>query len=194
MTITSIRLFQLLLIPCVLVTEHYYLLYYNAIMYLSLEFLNSQKDYTEQTRYKFYNLLFIGFQLLFSFDRLRPYAYKLNLWWEWQMNSVEHIIFAFIICFKIVQYQNLRFLKVSSLFKRIVITFISFNVIGLLGEIFQLSLNVHSRLVLWHGSFDFLEDNIKDMKMNLIGSSLFCAYMFYESRIITNNKYRLICL
>jgi hypothetical protein len=182
MTINQIRLFQLLLLPIVLVSKYYYLLYYNAVMYLSLEFLNSQKDYTAQTRFKFYNLLFIGFQLLFSLDRVRPLAYKLGLRWEWHLNSVEHIIFAFIICFKIVQYQNLRFFKGTSLSKRLVLTFICFNVIGVLGEIFQLSLNSHHRLVLWHGSFEFLTDNIKDMKMNLIGSSLFCAYMFYETR------------
>ena len=182
MTIPQIRLFQLLTLPIIITSQKYYLLYYCAVMYGSLEFLNSRAEYKEQPRYKFYNGLFIIFQLLFCLDRLRTSAFKLNDWVEWQMNSVEHLLFAFIICFKIVQYLNLNFFGSLSLQKRIFITFVCFNALGFVGELFQNSLTENYTLVFCEFTTTFSPDNIKDMQMNLIGSVLFCIAMFFESR------------
>jgi hypothetical protein len=182
MTIALIRLIQLLLIPFIVASKEYYLLYYNGVMHVSLEFLNSKTEYTTQPKYKFYNALFVIFLVLYSLERLRTRTFKLSTWLEWQMNSVEHIFFAFIICFKIVQYLNLRYFGALSLEKRILTTFIAFNIIGVLGEIFQLCMTDDYKLVFWVGAFDFLPDNIKDIKMNLIGSALFCLSLFYFSR------------
>lgn len=180
MTIKTIRLFQLLLLPLIVVSQKYFLLYYGAVMYASLEFLNSRTEYKAQPHYKYYNSLFIAFQFLVCIDRLRPF--KFETWIEWQINSVEHIIFACVICFKIVQYLNLPFFKIPALLKRMVVTFVFFNIIGVLGEIFQLSLTDNDKLVFWAGSTRFLADNIKDMQMNLMGSALFCVSLFFTTK------------
>ena len=182
MTITQIRLFQLLSLPIIIVSQKYYLLYYCAVMYLSLEFLNSRAAYKEQSRYKFYNSLFIAFQCMFCIDRLRPESFRLNDWIEWQMNSLEHLLFAFIICFKIIQYLNLRIFGTLSLQKRLIITFVFFNLLGFGGEMFQNSFTENYTLVYWAGTTIFSADNIKDMQMNFIGSVLFCLAAVFESR------------
>jgi hypothetical protein len=182
MPINIVRLFQIIFFVCIVVSKKYYLLYYCGVMYISLEFLNSREKYRNQPQYRFYNILFIGFQVLFCLDRLRTSTFKLPNWAEWQMNSLEHLLFAFIISFKITQYINLSFLGKFSLIKRLIMTFLLFNMIGFWGEVFQNSLTENTTVVLWTGSFQFLSDNTKDMQMNFVGSILFVLYMIYESR------------
>ena len=183
MTINQIRLFQLLSLPFIIASQKYYLLYYWVAMYLSLEFLNSRQEYRGQTHYKLYNVLFIAFQMLFCIDRLRTTPYKLSEWIEWQMNSVEHILFAFIICFKMVQYFNLNVFGKIALKKQTILIFIGFNVLGILSEIFQNSLQANYSIVFWEGSLTLYPDTIKDLQMNLLGSTLFILSMSYLNRI-----------
>jgi hypothetical protein len=175
MTIRVIRIIELLLLIAILSAKTYYLLAYILVMYVSMEFLNSRKEYTEQRFFKFFNILFIGYQVFICLERIRKF--KLGISIEFILNSAEHILFALVICFKISQYMRLRVFPVLSLSQRFWITVLLFNTIGVFNEIWQNGVWNRALLV-------FIPDSVSDLKMNLIGTLIFSFSMLYESRKI----------
>jgi hypothetical protein len=175
MTIKTIRILELLLFIAILASKTYFLLVYILVMYLSIEFLNSRKEYIEQRFFKFFNIVFIGYQIFICLERIRKFKWDISI--EFILNSAEHILFALVICFKISQYMRLRVFPVLSLRQRFWITILLFNTIGLFNEIWQNGI--------WNRAlFVFIPDSISDLKMNLIGTLIFSFSMLYESRKI----------
>lgn len=150
-----------------LYSRQYQILYYFPIMFLSLEYLNSNEQYRTQFRYKILNGIFIAYLLFICIDRGRPVKFYLNI--ELVINSIEHVLLGFIICIKIAVYYLL--LKKKLLLKRneLIGIAISFNIVGFLNEFFQ---NWYKHQPLWKLSFD----SQKDILMNIIGTILFIVF------------------
>ncbi len=163
MRIQTIRLLNAIFIALILFTGKYALLYYVVAMHLSLEFLNTRKLYITHS-YKLYNFIFWAYEGVLI-ERFRKLRLSDNT--EWWLNNAEHIAFAIIICLKVYIYLSiLIFIEDKNRFKRVVITVVLFNLIGLVNEYFQNVLGNRTLFVL-------IEDSIKDLKMNLIGTTIF---------------------
>lgn len=150
-----------------LYSRQYQILYYFPIMFLSLEYLNSNEQYRTQFRYKILNGIFIAYLLFICIDRGRPVKFYLNI--ELVINSIEHVLLGFIICIKIAVYYLL--LKRKLILKRneLIWIAIGFNIIGFLNEFFQ---NWYKHQSLWKLNFD----SQKDIVMNIIGTILFIVF------------------
>jgi hypothetical protein len=175
MKIKLVRIIELFIFLWILISKTYFLLAYSLVMYLSVEFLNSRKEYITQRYFKCFNALFIGYQIFICFIRTRNF--KFSPFIEFLINSAEHILFAVVICFNINQYLRLSFLPVLSVKQRFWITILFFNAIGVFNEIFQNGIGNRALLV-------FIPDSIGDLKMNLIGTLIFSLSMLYEFRKI----------
>jgi len=163
MDINKVRLLNILLTVVLIAFGKYVLLYYVAAMHLSLEFLNSRNLYL-QHRYKLYNFIFWGYELVLT-ERLRKF--RLGETAEWLLNNAEHIAFGMIVCLKVYIYLAILVWKNDNeRWKRVLLVIILFNIIGLINEYFQ-NLTSHRPI------FVLIEDSIKDIKMNLLGTSIF---------------------
>jgi hypothetical protein len=174
MTIKTIRILELIILSIILLTKKYFLLSYNGVMYVLIEFLNQKTNYLNQKNYRIINALFIGYQLLITINRTR--TIKLGENTEGAINILEHIFFALIICLLI--NQLLLFFKKITLNKRQepLLVFTIFNTIGVFNEFFQ---NIISHREL----FVFTPDSVKDIGINLIGSLIFVAYSLVLKRV-----------
>ncbi len=132
-------------------------------MHLSLEVLNSQSLYLQHP-HKIYNAVFWLYELVLI-ERL--FQHHVSETFEWLLNCSEHLGFGIIICLKIYIYTAV-FSKQNSLsrWKRGVLAFTFFNIIGVLNEIFQNGLAGRSLFI-------FIDDSVKDIKMNLLGGLAF---------------------
>ena len=177
MRIKTIRIIEFLLFISILMSKTYYLLAYILVMYLSVEFLNSREEYKAQRYFRFFNVLFVGYQVFICIERIRKFKFDGST--EFILNSVEHILFALVICFKISQFLrlHLRFLPNFPLKQRLWITIVFFNAIGVFNEIWQNGVGKRALFV-------FIPDSISDLKMNLIGTVIFSFSMLYEFRKI----------
>lgn len=163
MRIQTIRLLNVIFTAIILFIGKYVLLYYVVVMHVSLEFLNTRQLYLMHS-YKLYNFIFWAYEGVLI-ERFRKFRLSDNT--EWWLNNAEHIAFAIIICLKVYIYLSILILKEDkNRFKRVLITVVLFNIIGLLNEYFQ---NAISNRVL----FVLIDDSIKDIKMNLIGTTIF---------------------
>jgi hypothetical protein len=163
MTMQLVRIANIILVAVIIPSGHLYCLWYIGAMHLSLEILNRQNIYL-QHRYKIYNTIFWAYQLVLI-ERL--FEYRLSEIFDWSINCAEHLGFGIIICLKIYIYTAV-FGKQKMLprWKRGLIAFSVFNIIGIFNEIFQNSLtNRHL--------FIFIDDSTKDIKMNLLGGLIF---------------------
>jgi hypothetical protein len=163
MTIQFVRVANLILVAIIIASGHLYCLWYIGAMHLSLEILNRKKIYL-QHHYKIYNTIFWVYQLVLI-ERL--FKHQFSTAFERLLNCAEHLGFGIIICLKIYIYTAV-FGKRHSLsrWKRGMIAFSLFNIIGLLNEVFQSILTNRSL-------FGFTNDSIKDIKMNLLGGFIF---------------------
>jgi hypothetical protein len=163
MTINHIRFLNIVFVVFFITTAMHSFLWYIAVMHLSLEILNSRHLYL-QHQYKLYNFIFWAYSLVLL-ERLR--TSHLSETTEWVINCAEHLFFGIIICIKVYIYTTV-FSKASKAtrWKRAMIAFALFNIIGLFNEVFQNSLGNRSLFV-------FIPDSIKDIKMNLLGAAVF---------------------
>lgn len=168
------RIVFLILSAAFVLGKVYVLLAYVSIYYCSFEYLNSNKKYLEISSYKIYNWLFIAYLAFIVF--VRSGLFHFTVLANYNLNTAEHLFFAFLICQTIAIYMQLfNFLSDNYLLKLITI-FAFLNVIGIINEYFQ---NFYHQLPLF-----FLEkDDVKDLTINLIGSSLFVlASLLYKRK------------
>jgi VanZ family protein len=98
-------------------------------------------------------------------ERLRHF--KMNPTAEWWLNNLEHIFFALVVGFMLYMLLAIFWLKKENQrLKRAILVFLLFNAIGLINEWNQNHLCNRPAFVL-------IADSVKDLKMNLIGSSIF---------------------
>jgi hypothetical protein len=163
MNIKTLRILNILLTLVFIASGHYHLILYIAINQVLLEVLNAQPLYKTHS-YKLYNLIFWTYELVLV-ERLRHF--KMNDLTEWWLNNLEHIFFAIVISFMVYLFLAIFWLKKDSQrLLRAVMVAIIFNAIGLINEWNQ---NYIGRRPM----FVFIPDSIKDLKMNLIGTSIF---------------------
>ena len=150
--------------------------WYIAVMHLSLEILNSRSKYLSR-RFKIYNSIFWCYELVLL-KRLRTSYFSEQT--EFLINCAEHILFGVIICLKIYIYTVVFSKRKITLTKRAIITVLIFNIIGLINEIFQNYISNRSLFI-------FIEESIKDIKMNLGGSFIFLLFLLCRT-VWTKNK------
>jgi hypothetical protein len=159
-----LRLIMVVILMTIIINGKYQLLYYAAVMIGSIEFLNQQKSFRNSPNHKLLNAVFISYLVLIILNRTRHF--KCDNFTEGVINIGEHSFFALVICLKLLVYLHL-FSNFSFRLKAI-FTFLFFNLIGLINEIFQNQLNHRSLLL-------FIEDARKDMIINALGSILFLS-------------------
>lgn len=158
------RLSFLLLAIAIIFSKVYVLLIYESVYYLSFEYLNSNKKYREINAHKTYNWLFIAY---LAFEVLvRAHLFNLGERIDYHINSVEHLFFTFLISLTISIYMHFFDLLAENRLVKLMTVFIILNLIGVINEYFQ---NFYQGLPLFY----LEETDIKDLIINLIGSSLF---------------------
>jgi hypothetical protein len=161
MRLLYIRIIGLCLLAYIIYIKAWTLLPYWSAMMLSLEILNRQSLYLNQPNFRIYNWFFIGYLVLVVVDRTRKI--HLNEAFEWSFNSMMHILFGLIVCFKISQY--LRVFNVQIKNRTLSIALI-FNVIGVLNEFMQ-------NMMCQRATFILIPDAQKDLMMNVVGTLVF---------------------
>lgn len=175
MSIKTVRILYPLILLMIMLSKEYEILYYFPVMLISLEYLNHKKQYTEHYNYKLLNAVFIGYVLFICIDRGRPSKFYDVI--EIMINSVEHLLFGFIICMKAAVYLSI-FKERWQLSKNELLTIaLIFNILGFLNEFFQ---NWYKHQAQWKLN----GDSQKDILMNIIGSSIFVIlYLKVNKRI-----------
>ena len=164
MSLKTVRIFALVILLIILYSKQFQILYYFPVMFISLEYLNQNKQYNTQYNYKLLNAIFVSYVLFICIDRGRPTQFYPLI--EIIINSIEHLLFGFIICIKIAVYYSI--LKHKILLKRneLIMIAVTFNIFGFLNEFFQ---NWYKHQSQWQLKFD----SRKDILMNIIGTLLF---------------------
>lgn len=167
------RLFFLLLSVAFVLCKVYILLAYISIYYLSFEYLNSNKKYLELAAHSIYNWLFIAYLAFIVF--VRGHLFHFSAMADYNLNTAEHLFFAFLICQTMLVYMEIFNLLPGKYILKLFTVFGLLNLIGILNEYFQ---NCYHHFPI----FKLESDDLKDLMINLIGTSLF---------VIVSSLYRL---
>jgi VanZ family protein len=165
-----IRIIGLLLLTIIFYVKNWTLLPYWSAMIVSLEILNRNKGYLNQPFYRFYNGIFMGYLILVVWDRTRTYHVGDGV--EWAFNSLMHILFGLVVCFKISQYVAVFNFKIKN---RVLYIALIFNILGVLNEFMQ-------NMMCHRETFVLISDSQKDLVMNMLGTLIFIAVEFLFSR------------
>lgn len=158
------RLLFFSLILAIVWNQHYFLLMYSGVFYLSFEYLNRNNWYLESKNHDYYNWFFVVFLAFIVWVRTRSFQFSELV--ELHLNTLEHLLFSFVICLLIALYLSVFGVCKEKRISKAVLVFIVFNCIGLMNE----SVQNHFRLL---DVFTFDQNNLKDVLINLIGSSVF---------------------
>jgi len=162
MTIKLVRTLNLILTLVFIFLGKYPFLVYIFINQILLEILNSNARYKSHP-YKWYNAIFLSYELVLL-ERLRHF--KMNPLAEWWLNNLEHICFALVIGFIFYILIAIYWLKDDKQrLQRGLVVAIVFNAVGLINEWNQ-------NRQAGRPMFQLIEDSVKDLKMNLIGTSI----------------------
>ncbi len=173
MRLLHIRIIGLLLLIPIVYVRNWTLLPYWLVMILSVEILNRNIKYLSQPFYRFYNLLFMSYLILVVGDRTR--FFRLGETIEWSFNSLMHILFGLIVCFKISQYFRVFDFNLD---KRITTIALIFNMLGVFNEFLQNLMGSRPMFVL-------IPDAQKDLAMNGVGTLIFILVEY----ILSHKKY-----
>lgn len=167
------RLLFLLLSAAFVFCGVYVLLAYVTVYYVSFEYLNSNKKYLEIPSHKLYNWLFITYLAFIVLVRGHVFQFTESV--QYHLNTAEHLFFAFLICQALSIYMQLFDYLRNNYFLKLITIFLLLNFIGIINEYFQ---------NLYHGFpvFYLEQDDLKDLTINLIGSSLFVVVSLIHKR------------
>ena len=151
-----------------------FLLLYISLFYISFEILNFNKNYKRLEKKELYNFFFI-----FSAGFVIAIRSKFFLFSEsvtYSINTLEHLLFAMVLCTLISLYLNL--FKISFKNKIIRISFIAilFNVLGLINEFYQ-------NYLMGNEMFQLEDYSIKDLWVNVSGT-----FLYIVSSIISDKR------
>jgi len=177
MKIGLIRFLNILLVLALISFNKLSLLSYVIVMHTSIEVLN-QRDIYLKKRSLIFNVVFWSYELVLL-ERLRSFHFSAGF--EWTLNSIEHLLFAFVICIKVYFYLEAFPLRGSvRKFRNVLFAILFFSALGILNEYFQNLLNKRSLFILE-------ADSLKDITMNCIGAAIFFLTAFTRL-VITNRK------
>lgn len=168
-------LLSLLFILC----KVYFLFAYVSIYYLSFEYLNSNKKYKEIALHKTYNWLYVAYLAFIVFVRSGLIEFQKEV--DYHLNTAEHLFFMFLICQTVLIYMQLFTILKGKQLLRLIAVFVILNLIGILNEYFQ---NFYQNLPVFY----LEQTDLKDLKINLIGSSLFVIFSMLIKRKSTQTK------
>lgn len=170
MRLSHIRIIGLCLLAYIVYLKAWTLMPYWSAMMVSLEILNRQESYRNQPFCSLYNGFFVGYLVLVVVDRTRKI--HLNETFEWSFNSLMHILFGLIVCFKISQYLGVFDVKIKN---RTLSIALIFNVIGVMNEFLQNTMNGRQL-------FELIADSQKDLLMNVVGTLVFIGIEYLLTR------------
>lgn len=141
------------------------LLYYWVVLLLIAVFMYTRPQFKNRHNsfLKIFMLLYVAF---ITWERTRHYKFAPTP--ELIINDAEHILFAWLICLIIFNLLALKRSPALTFAKKLIITVIAFNVVGVLNEFFQNTIG-HRPL------FVMIPDSVKDIIMNVYGAVLFAG-------------------
>ena len=137
-----------------------------------LEFLNHRKEYTSQKNAWIYNLVFIAYPI-FIFNRF--FLRSIPVLAREVINRGEHALLALVLCLAILQFLKMNFVKKMSLNAKLVITSFTFQIIGLLNEVYQWMYAPGHKEI-------FSADTIHDLISNVSGNIVFVILILLLER------------
>lgn len=172
------RLFYLLSLFVVYIINVSILYIYILFFFLSVEILLLKKNKSETKVFKISQLIFTLFVSYVLFVRAHSWGFSEKT--EYNLNTIEHLLFSIVICWLI--YNYLSFFMTKMWFNPIVLSVLLFNVIGLVNEFFQNYFQGKSIFILD-------EFSIKDLVANIFGSIIFIIIIkFLTTRMLVLNS------
>jgi hypothetical protein len=158
------RLLFLLLFVAAILIKMYMLLASEILYYLSFEYLNSNKKYLRMPSHQRYNWFFISFVLFVVMVRADLFGFSDRV--DYHINTVEHLFFSAVMCLMVLVYLQLFKMVSKQPLLKLTVVFVVLNFLGLINEFFQ-------NLFQERPFFSIEGNDIKDMIVNFIGSSVF---------------------
>ena len=144
------------------------LYFYILFFFVSVEVLMLKKVKSETQIFKFSQLIFTFFVSYVLFVRASVWGFSELT--NYNLNTIEHVLFALVICLQI--YYYISFYSHKKKGHSILLSALIFNVIGLINEFFQ---NYFQGKPL----FILEEFSIKDLIANGLGTLLFMVIIKY---------------
>jgi VanZ family protein len=167
------RFFYLLSLFVVYLIQVPILYFYILVLFINVEILLSHKSKSETNIFKISQLIFIVFVSYVLFARADIWGFSDETYYN--LNSLEHILFAIVISLLI--YYYILFFDQKKKLNPIILSVFLFNSIGLINEFFQSYFQGKS-------VFFLDEFSIKDLIVNVIGSAFFILIIrFLKTRI-----------
>lgn len=146
---------------------------YVAIFYLSFEWLNANQRFRAMpyhTAYNFFIVFFIGYILVVRSGILTHSEQII-----FHLNSVEHVLFAIIICLHLSIYLRLFEKIPTRCLPQLLLVLVTFHAIGLLNEYFQ---------NYFRGAPTFVLDpnSLKDLVANAAGTAIYAALAIFDKK------------
>ena len=167
------RCFYLLSFCIVYLIKVPILYFYILFLFLSVEVLLLKKNKSETKIFKFSPFIFTFFVSYVLFVRASVWGFSEEI--NYNLNTIEHVLFALVICLLIFYY--IYFFSTKKTTHPILYSALIFNSIGLFNEFFQNYFQGKSIFI--------LEDfSIKDLIANVLGTLLFIVIIkFLKTRI-----------
>lgn len=156
------RLFYMISMFVVYLIKVPILFFYIIFFFLNVEILLLNKKKSNAKIFKASQVFFALFVSYVLFVRAHLCGFSLTT--EYNLNTVEHLLFAFVICLMI--YYYCTFFGNIKHFISILVSVIIFNFIGLINEFFQNYFQVKPIFTLDEFSF-------KDLIVNVLGTLVF---------------------
>lgn len=156
------RLFYLLSLFVVYLIQVPILYFYIIFFFVNVEILLLKKKKSDTKIFKISQLFFISFVAYVLFVRSFAFGFSDSI--NYNLNTIEHLFFAIVICF-LIFYYTLFFLN-NKTGNPIVLSVLTFNIIGLFNEFFQNYFQGKSVFIL----DDF---SVKDLIANVFGTIIF---------------------
>jgi VanZ family protein len=167
-------LIALLLLVFIVVKGGWFLLIYWLGICIPMEYLNHRSEYLSQKHHTLCNQFFIVYLAIVTAERSRGKQWKLSSLAESFFNSVEHILFAWVVCLIIMQFFTIFPLR-NKILQAVFIALI-FNGLGVLNEFYQNSMTLQPIISLH-------QESLKDIAMNLTGTSVFIIWMLRKKEV-----------
>lgn len=138
------------------------LYFYILFFFISVEVLWLKKSKSHTKIFKWAQFFFMVFVSYVLFVRASVWGFSALT--KYNLNTIEHVFFALVICFLI--YLYFQFYSVKKPVNLILISALTFNIIGLINEFFQ---------NYFQGKPVFILEifSIKDLIANVLGSLIF---------------------
>lgn len=172
------RFFYLLSLFVVYLIKMPILYFYILFFFISVEVLLLKKKKSETKFFKFSQLFFTCFVSYILFVRAHIWGFSDET--NYNLNTIEHLLFALVICLLIYFYTS--FFGSKKRTNPIFLSVFIFNLIGVLNEFFQNYFQGKSIFILD-------EFSIKDLIVNVLGSLIFIIIIkFIKTRISVLNN------